>query len=166
MLDKDLSGYRDPAFACFHRTASAARFVDPKTAASLKVIDIDGSFSVEYDDRTNEPLLLVEAVLDNDQKEKKPSTVITALAARCRRPVEAYVVRYECAKHANPRRDWYDITRLRPERVYPLPEIDYGWLDPEPYFLWLLERRAEAIERIRAGGAEAMSRLTPDFWMF
>ena len=166
MPDDEYTNYRDVAYSRLHRTPSAARFLSYEDANSLKSIDLDSTFFLEYMDHTYEPLLLVETVLDNGQQQRKATTVIQALAARCQPLVEAYLVQYRWAKTPSPvDRKCYDIAELRPIRVGPSVR-DYGWMGPGTYFPWLLERRAEGVERIRRWNSIAVSRLTPDFWMF
>jgi hypothetical protein len=169
MPDRELTGFRADAFRALHRTPSIMRFFPPSEYArvdAMKSIDLDG-ISCEYDDGTKEPLFLVETVCHKENSQFKPYSVVAALAARCWPLLEAYLVRYVLAKHTNPADPrWYDIERLMPMRVFP-SQVNYDWMTPKQYFVWLLARRDEAVDRLKPRNQRVTpSRLTPDYFLF
>lgn len=116
MAQEEIYGTRDRTYSAWHRRMSTGRFVGIEKAQTLAMIDLDASLYVEYDDRTKEPLALVETAKDVGQY--KPATVTRNLALRADLP--AYIVLYtpaECPNPADP--NWPDIASFRCRQIAP-----------------------------------------------
>lgn len=151
MSQEEVHGIRCRAYSAWHRRLSIRRFVGIERAQLLAMIDLDASLYVEYDDRTKEPLALVETARDVGQA-YKAATVTAALAKRAGLP--CYCVLYKLAEHANPADpNWPDIARFRVKRLWPDPEREWRELTPVQW--------AEALLRVRRWKA---SRLDEESW--
>lgn len=80
-MQEERYGTRDRTYSAWHRRLSTRRFVGIDRAQLLAMIDLDASLYVEYDDRTKEPVALIETARDVGQ-EHKPVTVTRRLAVR------------------------------------------------------------------------------------
>jgi len=108
------------------------------------MIDLDMSLWVEYDDRTKEPLALIETAKDIGQRFKS-STVTTNLARRVQPQLPAYVVLYKLADCRNPaNRDWLDIAQFRVKRLWPNPEPLWRTMTPHEWADLLVRLRDDS----------------------
>jgi hypothetical protein len=149
MSQEERFGARDGCYSAWHRRASTRRFIGIEKAQALHMIDVDVALWVEYDDRTKEPLALVETARDNGQ-DVKPATVLKRLAKRCGSPpLPAYIVLYRLSGTLNPAAPEYqDIDQFRVRRIWPEPETTWTTYTPEKWALRLLELRAWSARQI------------------
>lgn len=141
----------DRAYSAWHRRFSIARFVGIEKAQLLSMIDLDAALYVEYDDRTKEPLALIETARDVGQ-DWKSTSVSLRLARRSRLP--AYCVLYGCANDPNPADPRYlDIATIRVRRVWPRPEPQWRTLTPSAWAEALLEIRAWSARQLDLSAA-------------
>ena len=97
------------------------------------MIDLDASLYVEYDDKTKDPLILIETAMDRGQ-DIKPATVTTKLAQRCVPPLVAYVLLYKLSDVSNPADpSCKDIISFRARRLHPKPEKDWKVFTPQQW---------------------------------
>lgn len=136
----------DRAYSAWHRRFSIARFVGIEKAQLLSMIDLDAALYVEYDDRTREPLALIETARDTGRGWK--SSTITARLAR-RAGLPCYCVLYTCANDPNPADPrYFDVIRLRVLRRWPRPETKWRTLTPHAWAHALLQIRAWSARRL------------------
>ena len=64
MPQEEIFGTRDRSYSAWHRRNSTRRFVGIEKAQTLAMIDLDASLYVEYDDKTKDPLILIETAMD------------------------------------------------------------------------------------------------------
>jgi hypothetical protein len=142
MSQEERYGARDLTYSAWHRRLSTRRFVGIEKAQLLAMIDLDMSLWVEYDDRTKEPLALIETAKDVGQRFKS-STVTTNLAKRTQPPLPAYVLLYtpskECRNPAD--RRWLDIASFRVKRLWPNPEPLWRVMTPDDWARFLVTLR-------------------------
>lgn len=145
-MQEEIYGVRDRSYSAWHRRNSTRRFVGIDRAQLLAMVDLDCSLYVEYDDRSKEPLALVETARDVGQP-FKPATVTLALAKKAKLP--CYVVLYRPGKVANPADPrWPDIDRFRVRRLWPRPEGAWREISPEEWAHGLLRIRKWQAKRI------------------
>lgn len=138
-MQEERYGTRDRAYSAWHRRRSIARYVGIEAAQTLSMCDLDMALYCEFDDRSREPLCLIETARDVGQAEK-PCSVTVGLARKAKLP--AYVVLYRCALEPNPSDvDAADIEAFRVKRVWPSPESDWRDLSPEAWALALVRIR-------------------------
>src|SRR5690606_16497029 len=138
MAQEEQYNSRDRSYSAWHRRNSTRRFVGIEKAQTLAMIDLDAALYVEYDDKTKEPLALVEAAIDTGQAFK--SAAVTANLAR-RAGIPAFTVLYRRSGHRNPAdANWPDIDRFRVRRVSPEP-TDWKIVSPELWAKCLLKIR-------------------------
>ncbi len=119
-MQDELTGERSLVYSSWHRRYSTARFVGIEAAQRLAMVDIDCYLWVEYDDRSREPLALIETARDVGQ-EAKVATITRNLARRA--GIAAYVALYRHAESGNPAaRGVPDIASFRVKRLRPRPE--------------------------------------------
>lgn len=150
-MQEEKYGTRDRTYSAWHRRLSTRRFVGIDRAQLLAVIDLDASLYVEYDDRTKEPVALIETARDVGQ-DYKPVTVTRRLAVRAGLP--CYVLLYQSAPAPNPADPlWRDIAQFRVKRVWPKPEATWRTLEPGEWAKALLQIRTWAARRLDAEAA-------------
>jgi len=66
-MQEERYGQRDRAYSAWHRRLSTRRFVGIDRAQLLAMIDLDAALYVDYDDRTKEPVALIETAMDVGQ---------------------------------------------------------------------------------------------------
>lgn len=140
MAQDEKHGTRSLAYSAWHRMGSTKRFVAEEDARLLSQIDIDHVLWMEYDDKTKEPILLIEEAQDTGQ-DNKPSTVTRNMARRMH--VYALVVLWKPASVPNPaNEEWPDIESFRVKRIWP-PSNKPGWhtVTPKKYAEKLLKLR-------------------------
>jgi len=139
-MQEEKYGNRDLTYSAWHRRQSTARYIGLESAQLLAMIDLDVALWVEYDDKTKEPIGLIETAQDVGQG-NKPSTVTRKLAERSRLP--AYVVLYKLSYVPNPAAPKQsDIESFRVKRIYPDPEKSWRVLNPQEYAECLLNMRS------------------------
>jgi hypothetical protein len=145
-MQEERYGTRDRTYSAWHRRLSTRRFVGIDRAQLLAMIDLDASLYVEYDDRTKEPVALIETARDVGQ-DHKPVTVTRRLAVRAGLP--CYALLYQCGQAGNPADpQWQDIARFRVKRVWPKPEATWRTLEPVEWAQALLQIRTWATRRL------------------
>lgn len=108
---------RDRSYSAWHRRLSTRRFVGIEKAALLAMIDLDASLYVEYDDKTKDPIALMETAIDVGQ-EHKTATVTLKLAKRADLP--CFIVLYTLSDKLNPADSRFqDIDKFRVKRLWP-----------------------------------------------
>ncbi len=138
-MQEEKYGTRDRAYSAWHRRRSISRYVGIEAAQTLSMVDLDMCMYVEFDDRSREPLCLVETARDVGQQEKSCSVTVR-LARRAKLP--AYLVLYRCALEPNPADiEAADIEGFRVKRIWPSPESEWRELGPGEW--------ASALVRIR-----------------
>ena len=146
MPQNEIYGTRSGAYSAWHRRDSTRRFVGIEKAQLLAMIDIDAMLWVEYDDKTKEPLVLIETAVDSGQT-NKPATVTQNLAKRVNLP--AFTVLYTLSHLPNPSApENRDISNFRVKRLWPAPEITWRNYTPEKYAQLLLDLRRWQSEQI------------------
>ena len=139
-MQEEKYGNRDLTYSAWHRRQSTARYIGLENAQLLAMIDLDVALWVEYDDKTKEPVGLIETAQDIGQG-NKPSTVTRKLAERAELP--AYVVLYKLSHIPNPAaHEQSDIESFRVKRIHPNPEREWRILDPQSYAECLLKMRS------------------------
>lgn len=147
MAQEEIFGTRDRSYSAWHRRESTRRFVGIEKAQTLAMIDLDAALYVEYDDKTKEPLVLIEAAQDCGQW--KAATVTRNLARRCNPEIRAYVVLYTIANSLNPADpQWPDISAFRVRRIWPEPQTVWRNFTPAEW--------AEMLCRIRTWSARSI----------
>jgi hypothetical protein len=142
---------RDRSYGIWHRLRSIARFLDPRHAASLTMVDLDSVLFCEYDHTGKLPLCLVEVARDIGQ-ETKPAGVILNLARLA--GVCAYVCLYSYADHQNPsNQNWPDISQFRVKRLWPHPEESWRTLTPDEWAKALVQIRGWQLRRFQVQDA-------------
>lgn len=148
MAHEERYGQRDLSYSAWHRRLSTRRFVGIENAQLLAMIDIDASLWVEYDDRTKEPIALIESARDVGQA-WKPSTVTGKLAKRADLP--CFVVLYTLSDTPNPANPAYqDIECFRVRRVHPMEERHFTTVTPQEWAERLLSMRKWKAKRVDA----------------
>ena len=148
MSQEEMFNTRDRSYSAWHRRQSTRRFVGIEAAQTLAMIDLDAALFVEYDDRTKEPLALVETAMDRGQA-WKPSTVTKALARRTVPIVPAYVLLYKLSDTPNPADpEWLDIVSFRWRRIWPEPETRFEVCTPQEWAEKLVFLRRWSAQRI------------------
>lgn len=143
MAQEEVFGTRDRTYSAWHRRLSTRRFVGIECAQSLAMIDLDAALYVEYDDKSKEPLALVETALDIGQ-DWKPASVTKRLARRCNPTVSAFALLYRPAKDANPADpNVPDIAAFRVRRIWPEPETPWVDFTPSAWAEYLVKLRRE-----------------------
>ena len=99
MAQEEVYGTRDRIYSAWHRRMSTRRFVGIEKAQTLAMIDLDASLYVEYDDKTKEPIAIMEIARDVGQI-SKTSTVTRNLARKA--GLLAYTVLYKPSEKKNP----------------------------------------------------------------
>jgi len=144
MSQEEIYGVRDLTYSIWHRRDSTRRFVGIEKAQLLAMIDLDVCLYIEYDDRTKEPLVLMETAQDVGQ-EFKPFTVTKKLAMRCVPILPAYVLLYTLDKDKNPaNRNYFDIASFRLKNVWPEVSSEWSTYSASQYANWLLKLRDKA----------------------
>jgi hypothetical protein len=125
---------------------SIARFLDPRQANALTMVDLDSVLFAEYNYPDKLPLCLVEVARDIGQE--KPAGVIRKLAELA--DVPGYVVLYTPANAPNPaNQDWPDIESFRVQRIHPNPESTWRTLKPEQWAHALVQIRGWQLRRFK-----------------
>lgn len=151
MAQEERYGTRDQSYSAWHRRGSTRRFVGIEKAQLLAMIDLDCALYVEYDDRSKEPIALIEIARDVGQ-EYKPATVTKRLARRCVPELRAYTLLYRQAETPNPADPRErDIACFRVRRIWPEPETDWKMLSPAEWAALLLEIRERAGHPLNSG---------------
>lgn len=154
-MQEERFSLKDRAYSAWHRRLSTRRFVGIERATRLSMIDLDAALYVEYDDKSREPLALIETARDVGQGHKV-ATVTAKLARRARLP--AYVLLYQTGKQANPADQRYpDIDRFRVRRIWPSPESGWRTLTPQEWAQALLEIRDWSADRLDVQAANDSS---------
>jgi len=146
MPQEEIYGTRDRTYSAWHRRNSTRRFIGIENAQLLSMIDLDAACYVEYDDRTKEPLALIETAKDIGQNHKT-AYITRNLARRCNPLLSAYVLLYMPADYPNtadPK--WPDIKQFRVKRIWPEPVTDWKIFTPEEWAKFLLEIRENSAE--------------------
>ena len=105
------------------------------------MIDLDASLYVEYDDKTKEPLALIETAVDVGQTYKS-ATVTKKLAVRANLP--AFIALYTLAEEPNPADpEWPDIRGFRVMRIAPEPVTTWRRITPSAWCRFLVKLREE-----------------------
>jgi hypothetical protein len=142
---------RDRSYGIWHRLRSIARFLDPRQAASMTMVDLDSVLFCEYDHTGKIPLCLVECARDIGQT-TKPSGVVLNLARMA--GVAAYVCLYSHADRPSPSNpDWPDIDHFRIRRLWPHPEEEWRTLSPSEWAAALVQIRAWQLRRFQVQAA-------------
>lgn len=137
---------RDRVYSAWHRRLSTRRFIGLEQAQLLSMIDLDAALYVEYDDKSREPLALIETARDVGQR-WKAANVTMNLARKARIP--AYVILYQYSSRQNPADpSWPDIERFRIKRLWPHPERSWRVLTPEQWAVGLLRIRTWTTRRL------------------
>jgi len=148
MSQEEIYGTRGREYSAFHRRFSIARYVGIEQAQRLAMIDLDAALYVEYDDRSREPLALIETARDVGQ-DHKPATVTRNLARRSRIP--AYVLLYRLSHRMNPADPRFrDCDQFRLKRLWPHQERQWRILTPEQWCRGLMDVRAWQARRVDA----------------
>lgn len=148
MPQEEIFNTRDRAYSAWHRRMSTQRFVGIELAQVLSMIDLDASLYVEYDDKSKEPLALIETAIDTG-RDSKAFTVTRNLAKRCSPVVPAFVLFYTLSHNANPAdRQWRDIDSFRVRRVWPEPVTDWKTFSPKEWADYLVGLRRNCAARI------------------
>lgn len=149
MAQEEKFGTRDQSYSAWHRRNSTRRFVGIEKAQTLAMIDLDACPYVEYDDRSKEPIALIEVAMDIGQS-WKTHTVTKNLARLCtERSLPAYVVLYKKSSEDNPAdRSQKDIEAFRVIRIWPNPESQWRILTPEQWAIELVEMRRQSAENV------------------
>jgi len=156
MPQEEVFGTRDRTYSAWHRRMSTQRFVGIEFAQLLAMIDLDASLYVEYDDRTKEPLALIETAADHGQL-WKPATVTAKLARRADLP--GFVALYTKSAHLNPADlQFFDIDSFRARRLWPQPTNDWKRFTAQEWAEFLVRLRGWSArrldEQIKGNGGE------------
>jgi hypothetical protein len=150
MAQEETYGTRDRIYSVWHRRKSTSRFVGWEGAQLLAMIDIDVTLYVEYDDKTKEPIAIIETAKDVGQS-FKPSTVTRNLARRCVPELKAFVLLYEESEYGNPGDvSCPDIASFRVKQIHPEfngeTNAPRGWhkCPPDVWANYLLKIRVDA----------------------
>jgi hypothetical protein len=137
---------RDRSYGIWHRLQSIARFLGPKQAGALAMMDLDSVLFAEYNYPNKLPLCLVEVGRDIGQE--KTAGVVQNLARLAGIP--AYVALYTHSEYPNPSNtNWPDIERFRIKRVWPKPEESWRTLTPEEWAKALVQIRGWQLRRFQ-----------------
>jgi len=146
MPHEEVFGTRDRSYSAWHRRRSTGRFVGIEKAQTLAMIDLDASLYVEYDDRTKEPIALIETAEDRGQQ-WKPCTVTRKLAERA--DIPAFVLLYRKSQVANPADvQWSDISSFRVRRIHPQEQGAFVVLSPKEWAEKLVKLRDYSAARL------------------
>ena len=157
MSQEERYGTRDMSYSAWHRRNSIRRYVGIEAAQTLAMIDLDGSLWIEYDDKTKEPVALVETAMDVGQW-GKPCTVTRNLAKRANMPCFVLLYKLSATRRNPADTAYFDVESLRVKRVYPEPE-DRQWsiLTPDAWARMLITIRRQGAATIdRAWIAEQL----------
>lgn len=147
-MQEELTGQRSLVYSAWHRRYSTARFVGIEAAQRLAMVDIDCYLWIEYDDRSREPLALIETARDVGQ-DVKVATITRNLARRA--GIAAYVALYRHADTANPAATTLpDIDAFRVKRLWPDPEWTWRTHTPRQWAERLLAMREYGASMIDA----------------
>lgn len=139
MAQEEQYGTRGMEYSSWHRRQSTRRFVGIENAQLLAMIDLDVTLYVEYDDKTKEPIALIEVAMDIGQP-YKTATVTKKLSEKANIP--SIVVLYKLSNNVNPADiKCMDIESFRVKRLYPKPEHEWRTLTPQQYAEMLLTVR-------------------------
>jgi len=145
MSQEERFNSRDRSYSAWHRRLSTQRFVGIECAQTLAMIDLDASLYVEYDDKTKEPLALIETARDTGQN-YKTATVTAKLAARANLP--AFVLLYSLSNHPNPADiQWQDIEKFRAQMLFPRQE-PWKIFTPDEWCRYLVQLRKKTASKI------------------
>ena len=159
MPQEEIFGTRDRSYSAWHRRNSTRRFVGIEKAQTLAMIDLDASLYVEYDNKTKDPLILIETAMDRGQ-DIKPATVTTKLAQRCVPLLVAYVLLYKLSDVSNPADpSCKDIISFRARRLHPKPEKDWKVFTPQQWADYLVVLRNWASAQIDQHYKQSVSEL-------
>jgi hypothetical protein len=152
-MQEETTGERSLVYSAWHRRYSTQRFVGIEAAQRLAMVDIDCCLWVEYDDRTREPLALIETARDVGQQ-NKVATVTRNLARRA--GIAAYCALYAHSDLANPAAPGLpDIIAFRVKRLWPQPELEWKTFAPREWAQRLLAMRENGATRLDAELATA-----------
>ena len=140
MAQEEQYGTRGMEYSSWHRRQSTRRFVGIENAQLLSMIDMDVILYVEYDDKTKEPIALIEVAMDVGQP-YKTATVTKKLSERA--DIPSIVVLYKLSNdNSNPAdMKCMDIESFRVKRLYPKTEYEWRTLTPQQYAEMLLTMR-------------------------
>lgn len=124
---EERSGNRDLLYSRWHRPSSIGRFLDNRSAATLKVVDIDWCESCHF---CSAPLALIET--QRSAAAPKSAAITLQLAQQAR--IAAYSVSYQ------PTADGTDIEQFRWKRLWP-PPFEAGTYTPAEYAQFLVSLR-------------------------
>lgn len=145
MPQEEQYGTRSQHYSAWHRRHSIGRFIAIASAETLGMIDLDVCIYVEYEDRTKEPLALIETALDVGQVVKS-ATVTKKLALLAGLP--AFTLLYTLATTMNPAdKKWRDIASFRVRRIAPEPETDWYVCSPKGWANRLVLLRTSHVRR-------------------
>ena len=146
MSQEERYGTRDMSYSAWHRRHSTERFVGIENARRLAMIDLDASLYVEYDDKTKEPIALMEIAADVGQ-DHKTATVTRKLCIRAKIP--GFIVLYRTSDAKNPADDNYsDISGFRIKLLYPFIDKTWRSMSPGEWAKCLLSLRDWATKKI------------------
>jgi len=141
MPQEERYGTRSLIYSAWHRRMSTKRFIG-EDAVLLAMIDLDIVLWIEYNDKTKEPLCLIETAEDVGQS-FKAATITTALARKA--GILAYVVLYTVdPHHCNPAAPpCPDIQSFRVRQAWPPqePPSTFVTLTPKQWAVRLLDMR-------------------------
>jgi hypothetical protein len=145
-MQEERYGTRSLVYSAWHRRYSTQRYVGIEAAQRLAMVDIDCCLWIEYDDRSREPLALIETARDVGQP-TKPATITRNLARRA--GIAAYCALYAHSDYANPAAtDLPDIATFRVKRLWPQPEYAWKVHTPQEWADRLLAMREYGASRI------------------
>lgn len=148
MSQEERFGTRDRAYSAWHRRMSTRRFVGIERAQTLAMIDLDAALYVEYEDKTYEPLALIETARDCGQTQKV-AIATKRLAMRTRPVVPAYTLLYTLAAEPNPADTaWPDISSFRVRRIWPEPETAWEIISPAEWARRLVQLRGWCTKKL------------------
>ena len=157
---------RDRSYSAWHRRNSTRRFIGIEKAQLLAMIDLDAALYIEYDDKSKEPLALVETARDVGQ-DFKNATVTLNLAKKAGIP--CYVLLYELSSVQNPSdtrvavcgKKFFDVERFRIKRLYPHPEKNWRTLTPQEWADGLVKLRVNTSRKVDKEWAETIIPVPP-----
>ena len=143
MAQEEYSNERDLTYSAWHRRNSMQRYIDRRDAEGMSMIDID---AVEYDQKTREPLILIETARDNGQG-WKAATVTRNLAKRAGIP--AYVLLYTPSEIPNPSNEkWPDIKSFRVKCIWPEADTEWRFYSAREWVEELNRIRQEQLDKM------------------
>jgi hypothetical protein len=152
-MQEERYGTRSLVYSAWRRRYSTQRYVGIEAAQRLAMVDLDCALWIEYDDRTREPLALIETAQDVGQH-TKPATITRNLARRA--GIAAYCALYAHSQYANPAAtNLPDISTFRVKRLWPQPEYPWRIHTPKEWADRLLAMREYGADRIDQEVTEA-----------